>query len=128
MEPTRAAFAAAGGTYQSDLAQFNAFVDALQQLPQYVPSLAFGARVPNQVEFTFLGQRQCLRHGFQFVKGQWRSTITRLFRATPDSKDYTVGLSLLLNQDGNLGVPNGAWPYSVQNDSERAFYFLMVGQ
>ena len=127
IQPSREALAEVGKAYQLHLARFNEFVDALQALPQHIPSLSFGARTPSQIEFSFLGVQQCLRHDFRNVDGKWVSTITRLIKETPDSKEYAASHMLGLDHNGNLEVSKGQWPWSVLNDSEFAFYFLMTG-
>lgn len=128
MQPSRNAFNAAGTEYLAHVTKFKEFIDDLLKIQPHVASLTFGDRVPHLVDFVFMGQQQRLRFDFRNAAGKWVGTITRLFKGDPDDEDYTGSHAVFIDKHGNIGTPGGAFPWNVQNDSERAFYYLMLGQ
>ncbi len=70
--------------------KFDEFAKAIESLASHVPSLEFDGvqQDEDEIRFTFLGQRQCLRHSFgEWTKG-YASQIARLYKARKD--DDTV--------------------------------------
>ncbi len=106
--------------------RFEEFLDGISALADEIPSLVFHRRTDTQIEFTYLGQRYCIRHAFQ--QDAKTSVLTSLSRASPQDESYTPKHSLTMDRAGSLVPANGQGPWSVRGGSERAFYYLLLGQ
>jgi hypothetical protein len=105
---------------------FAEFLDAAVALADQVPSLAFHGRTDCQVEFTFLGQRFCIRH--RYDRDNKTSILSSLAKASPEDESYTPKHTLVMDKAGNLARPDDKPVWSVRGGSERAFYYLLLGQ
>jgi|GEM_PF-6355899 len=105
---------------------FGEFLDAIVPLAEQVPSLVFHSRTDSQIEFSFLGQGYCIWHRYD---GESKTSILRSVVKTPgDNGGYTPRHTLTMDKSGNLSRPNEKPIWSVRGGSERAFYYLLLGQ
>ncbi len=105
---------------------FAEFLDAIVPLADQVPSLSFHCRTDSQVEFAYLGQHYCIRHGYD--REHKASTLSCQAKGPADSVGLRPHQTLVMDKVGNLGRANEKPLWSVRGSSERAFYFLLLGQ
>jgi hypothetical protein len=105
---------------------FEEFLDAIVGLADQVPSLAFHCRTDAQIELTYLGQRFCIRHRFDREKKI--SVLSSMSKASPEDGSFSPMHTLVMDKTGNLARPNDKPLWSVRGGSERAFYYLLLGQ
>ena len=105
---------------------FGEFLDAVVALADQVPSLAFHGRTDAQIELSYLGQRFCIRH--RYDGDNKTSVMNCLSKASAEDGGYLPKHSLAMDKAGNLARPNEKPLWSVRGGSERAFYYLLLGQ
>lgn len=105
---------------------FAEFLDAVVALAEQVPSLIFHSRTDAQIEFSYLGQGYCIRH--RYDGDNKASVLSSLLVTSPDNGDYLPKHSLTMDKAGNLARSNEKPLWSVRGGSERAFYYLLLGQ
>lgn len=106
--------------------KFEAFLNTIVELKNHIPSLVFHGRTESQIEFTYLGQRFCIRH--EFKPDAKVSVLASLSKASADDDRYCPRQTLTMDNAGNLSRPNDKPLGSVRNGSERAFYYLLLGE
>jgi hypothetical protein len=105
---------------------FGEFLDAVVALADQVPSLAFFGRTDAQIEFSYLGQPYRIRHRYD---GESKtSTLSSLSKSSPENGNSSLKHTLTMDKAGNLARPNEKPLWSVRGGSERAFYYLLLGQ
>jgi hypothetical protein len=105
---------------------FAEFLDAVVALADQVPSLTFCGRTDAQIEFSYLGQPYCIRHRYD---GESKtSTLSSLSKSLPEDGNSSLKRTLTMDKAGNLARPNEKPLWSVRGGSERAFYYLLLGQ
>jgi len=122
----RTALTTLGYEYLLQRQFFAEFLDAIVPLADQVPSLSFHCRTDSRIEFAYLGQRYSIRHCYD--RDNKVSTLTCLAKASTENGGYLPKSALVMDKAGNLGRPNERPLWSVRGGSERAFYYLLLGQ
>lgn len=128
-EPTLESFVQIGTAYKKNRITFDHFAQSVLSLSTQVPSLEFDndQRDSDEIRFSFLGQRQCLRHSFgEWTKG-YASKITRLYKADKDDATWTEGSSIAVDSLGNVFISSDAARWTLPMDGERIFFYLIAG-
>ncbi len=105
---------------------FGEFLDAIVPLAEQVPSLIFHSRTDSQIEFSYLGQGYAIWH--QYDGESKTSTLRSAVKTRGENGGYTLRHWLTMDKSGNLARPDEKPIWSVRGGSERAFYYLLLGQ
>lgn len=105
---------------------FDEFLDAIVALADEIPSLAFHRRTDTQIEFAYLGQQFCIRHRYDREKKT--GILISMTKASPEDASFSPLHTLVMDKTGNLARPNEKPLWAVRGGSERAFYYLLLGQ
>ena len=105
---------------------FDEFLDAIVALADEIPSLAFHRRTDAQIEFAYLGQHFCIRHRYDREKKT--GILNSMTKASPEDASFSPLHTLVMDKAGNLARPNEKPLWAVRGGSERAFYYLLLGQ